>query len=165
MDGIAVVIALLDQMRALNVELGVLMDQMREGLAEASQTQRDVWALGRAVQGEGAELFGSQREEVGAWLAHAAVNFHEAGWQPGTLAEQVEQRYHGVRNCDVPALWALRLARQAIEREADVTSGAMFVLSGQDLRVAGMESVKGKAVRSFRHGRHEFYFFKLWPGE
>lgn len=120
-----------------------------------------VW-LARAIEGEGASLFGDQREEVGRWIAHTALNRLESPHWPDTMETVVCDGFYGHRLIDWPAPWAMRLARDAMARKTDVTGGALFMLSSQDLAEHGW-STDGE-LRSFRKGHWELHFYRRWPG-
>ena len=118
-------------------------------------------ALARAIEGEGAGLFGN-RHEVGAWIAHAAMNRVESAWWADTVGEVVLDGFYGQSRVAQPSAWAIDLAREAMDRERDVAQGAFFVLSGEDLANHGW-SAEG-TIRSFEQGRRSLYFYREWPG-
>lgn len=118
-------------------------------------------ALARAIEGEGAGFFGD-RHEVGAWIAHTAMNRVESAWWADTVGEVVVDGFYGQRRVAQPSAWAIDLAREAMDRERDVAQGSFFVLSGEDLANHGW-SAEG-TIRSFTEGRRSLYFFREWPG-
>ncbi|MBN1814697.1 MAG: hypothetical protein JXA14_22850 [Anaerolineae bacterium] len=125
-----------------------------------------VLALARAIQGEGAGLFGEQRDQVGLWIGHCAMNRIEAGWWEDafkTPAEQIADAFHGCANVPGrPQLWALRLAKMAYGREEDIAGGVMFMLSRADVKKLGPLSRAPDRVFESDQGL-QLQFFKLWP--
>jgi len=125
-------------------------------------SELDVFRLAQAVEGEGAGLF-EDRITVGLWIAHTAINRSEAGWWSDSIVEVVEQDFHGWVNVTVPAEWACEVAKRALMRERDITGGALFVLSRQDLVENGWSAEE--AIHSFEEGAHGLFFFRVWPGD
>jgi len=126
----------------------------------------DVFRRAQAVEGEGAGLF-EDRITVGLWIAHTAINRSEAGWWSDSIVEVVEQDFHGWVNVSVPAGWAQEVARQALDARSgngmDITGGALFVLSRQDLVTNGWSAEE--AIHAFTEGEHGLFFFRVWPGD
>jgi len=132
-------------------------------LGELDET---VIALAKASQGEGAAYFGTQRDAVGLWIGHCAMNRLESGWwddQFESQAEQVEDAFHGCVNVPgEPQEWALRLATLAYCREEDIADGTKFMLSRADIKALG--PLTQAPVRVFENDQgHQLQFFKLWP--
>lgn len=124
----------------------------------------DVLWLARAVQGEGAAFFGEDRDEVGLWIAHTAMNrLDHPWWEYATVADVVRHAFHGVGNVGQPEQWAIELAQQALDRDEDIAGGAVFMLSGVDLEKHGWSC--STAIQAFVNDDHEFYFFRTWPGD
>jgi hypothetical protein len=106
-----------------------------------------VMMVARAVQGEGAAMFGPRRDEVGEWIAHIAFNRYEKEWWqeidgvPCTFAERTEHDFHGVALVDEPDNWAIRLAYEVItarrEGGEDGARGALFAMTLEDLERHG----------------------------
>lgn len=151
----------LAQIGALLISLGNELVEIADSLQPPTE---DVLYLARAIQGEGAALFGPERDEVGLWIAHTALNRLDCGWWPQyeTVTDVVKDAFHGVANVKDPEPWAIDLARQALAREEDIAGGALFMLSGDDLERRGWSSAG--AIRSIVYGDKSFHFFKLWPG-
>ena len=121
-----------------------------------------VFYLARAIEGEGAGLF-ENREQVGTWIAHTALNRVESSWWPNTVEAVVVAGFYGHVRVSSPADWAMGLAREALGREVDQAQGAIFMLSGDDLKTRGW-SAEG-AIRCFEQGEYALCFFHEWPGE
>ena len=120
----------------------------------------EVW-LARAIQGEGAALFGPHRDEVGRYIAWTVYSRMGKPWWPHTVRETVETAFHGTTLVDTPEPWALELARACVLRyrrgqlKAD---GPLFMLSGADLDAQGIER-EGLEVRQvFEHQGHQMWF-------
>jgi hypothetical protein len=128
----------------------------------ATKGRRSVLYLAKAVEGEGADLF-ENREEVGTWIAHTALNRVDDPWWPDTVEEVVREGFYGHVRVRWPADWAINLAREAIAREGDLAQGSVFMLSGEDLRAHGW-STEG-ALRCFEQGAYALCFFREWPGD
>lgn len=105
----------------------------------------DTVTLARAIQGEGAAMFGERRDEVAYWIAHTAINRWEVPrWRyidgvDCTFASRVEYDWHGTVNVSEGQVepWALRIAQSAIRSRRrggiDRANGALFALSLDDL--------------------------------
>jgi hypothetical protein len=134
-------------------------------LAPVAPGQEDISVilLARAIEGEGAALFGDSRDEVGLWIGHTAMNRMAKPWWSDTMVGVISKAFHGYINVQRPARWAVRLAKQAMERDEDITDGALFMLSGQDLDGHGWPSSGAHQV--FVSDDHEMYFFRTWPGD
>lgn len=117
--------------------------------------------LARAIEGEGAGLF-ADRDEVGAWIAHTVLNRVASPWWPESVEEVVLGGFHGYARVARPLRWATDLAVEALAREEDLAQGALFVLSGEDLRIHGWAA--DGAIRVYRQGGRSLYFFVEWPG-
>ena len=117
--------------------------------------------LARAIEGEGAGLF-ENRQEVGTWIAHTALNRLESPWWPDTIEKVVLEGFHGHVRVSRPSDWAIALAREAMARKGDLAQGAVFVLSGEDLSANGWRAES--ALRCFAQGAHALCFFREWPG-
>ena len=128
-------------------------------------TPADVVMLARAIQGEVAYLFGEQRDEVALWIAHTAINRAQKPWWNRGIAKETEIAFHGVDNVESCHLepWAIGIALAALMREEDVACGAVFMLSGKDLKQQGLEHRKPEAVQVFEHEGNDFYFFRDNP--
>lgn len=123
----------------------------------------DITMLARAIEGEGASLFGDRRDTVGLWVGHVAMNRYETGWWSDlTFSEMVERDFHGVRLVTEPASWAVDLATKAYRRDHDVADGALFVLSKPD--TGNLHADITRSVEHFKEGEWELYFFREWPG-
>ncbi len=131
-------------------------------VSAARRNDPSVLYLARAIEGEGAGLF-ENREEVGTWIAHTALNRLASPWWPDTVEAVVAEGFHGHARIARPSDWAIRLAREAMARQGDPARGAVFLLSGDDLRAHGWRA-EG-AIRCFRQGRYSLCFFCEWPGE
>jgi hypothetical protein len=186
------------------------LESFRDKLAEEEEPKpepedsgkyrvEDLVMLARAMAGEGAGLFGEERDEVALWIGHAALNYWETNWwmtkamlkamlanEPERLiralnalsqndrqalreivhqADVTKYRYHGTTNVEKPPEWAIKLAARALHRDGDITQGAIFMLSGVDLKNMGKYDRRGEAIRGFRGPKgHEFYFFRKWVG-
>ena len=141
-----------------------LGNELVEMSDDAKPLDDDTIWLARAIQGEGAALFGDQRDEVGLWIAHTALNrVHHPWWPEFGVIKVIRSAFHGVENVRNPDPWAIELAKRALNREEDVTGGALFMLSGDDLKRAGWSS--DTAIRSFSYRDASFHFFRLWPGQ
>lgn len=153
----------LRQAAAQLIALGAALMDIAEGLEPPSM---DLLYLARAIQGEGAALFGVRRDEVGLAIAHTAMNRLGKTYWPDNLMEIVTQAFHGYVNVQEPESWALDLARQAMAREGDLVDGAVFMLSHSDLVARKWTDRAGEAVRVIESpdGKHRFYFFREWPG-
>jgi len=143
------------------IELLSLSAQLVGALSGVELHLEDAVLLARAVEGEGAALF-SNRNEVGQWIAHTAMNRTQRKWWPHDLVTVVTRDFHGYANCQVPQVWALQIAVQAMLRTEDMTGGAVFVLNRADLQKLGYDKA-GYAIKTFAEGEHELYFFKVWP--
>jgi hypothetical protein len=128
----------------------------------ARRRRTAVLYLARAIEGEGAGLF-ENREQVGAWVAHTALNRVESSWWPNTVEAVVVSGFYGHVRVSEPEDWARDLAREALEREEDQAQGAVFMLSGDDLKTRGW-GAEG-AIRCFEQGKYALCFFLEWPGE
>ena len=115
----------------------------------AGYVDADVLMVARAIQGEGAALFGARRDELGEWIAHVAYNRYKKEWWqridgvPCTFAERTEYDFHGVALVpeeDVEP-WAIRIAYAVLEERkaggADGARGALFAMSLVDLQDNG----------------------------
>jgi hypothetical protein len=131
-------------------------------VSPAGEAHPAVLYLAKAVEGEGAGLF-ENREEVGTWIAHTALNRLEGPWWPDTIEEVVREGFHGHVRVSRPSDWAMEVAREAMARKGDLARGAVFVLSGEDLRAHGWRA-EG-AMRCFEEGAHALCFFREWPGD
>jgi hypothetical protein len=120
--------------------------------------------LSRCVEGEGAHLFKGQRDEVADWIAHTFVNRSENKWLGrNSIKWDVQANCHGYALVENPSWWAYEAAIEALIRSGDVTGGALFFLSGDDLNAMGLEDIE--TVRSFRQGRWSLHFFDEWPDD
>lgn len=152
--------------------IGAQLISLGNELIEMSDSTKppddEVLWLARAIQGEGAALFGDNRDEVGLWIAHTALNRLNRERHPywrdkyATIVDVVRDAFHGVARVKQPEPWAIELARQALNREEDIAGGAVFMLSGADLKRHGWSS--SSAIQAFVSDGHAFYFFRLWPG-
>jgi len=120
--------------------------------------------LARAVQGEGAGFF-SNRQEVGLWIAHIALNRYEdresnPWWHHRSIQEIVEDAFHGYVNVKDPDPWAVRIVWKAVGRKEDITGGALFMLSKNDMERLQVTAVP---LQAFEEGPWGLYFFKTWP--
>jgi hypothetical protein len=120
-----------------------------------------VLTLARAVEGEGAGLF-ADRQEVGIWVAHTAMNRVESDWWADSVGAVVLDGFHGQSRVLQPSDWAIDLARKAMDREQDIAQGALFVLSGEDLSNHGWSTES--TIHSFEQDGWSLHFFREWPG-
>jgi len=126
------------------------------------QTREDAYWLARCVEGEGAHLFGSQRDEVADWIAHTFVNRSQNAWHKHRgIKLDVILNCHGYTKVEEPHWWAYEASVEALIRLEDVTGGALFFLSGDDLERMGLEGTE--TLGSFRQGRWSLHFFEGWP--
>jgi hypothetical protein len=145
---------------AIGAELMELADAKPE--PEPAPTL-DVIYLARAIQGEGAGGFGDQRDALGLWIGHTAMNRLEKGWwRYDTMVDVIIGAFHGYVNVASPAPWAIDLAYCSIHREEDIADGALFMLSGGDLKEHGWSA--STAIKTFTYHGLTMYFFRLWPG-
>lgn len=153
----------LRQLAAQLLAIGAALMDIADGIEPPSQ---DLLYLARAIQGEGAAMFGVRRDEVGLAIAHTAMNRLGKSYWPDTLQEIVTQAFHGYVNVQEPEAWALELARQAMVRENDLVNGAVFMLSHSDLVARHWTDRASEAVRIIESpdGQYRFYFFREWPG-
>lgn len=142
--------------------LEIIRQDSEEEPVGPGEVAPDVLYLARAIQGEGAALFGDCRDEVGLWIGHTAMNRMAKPWWPDTMVGVVSSAFHGYVNVLRPARWAVHLAQQAMERDEDLAEGALFMLSGKDLEDHGWSS--SSAHQAFVSDGNEFYFFRTWPG-
>lgn len=132
------------------LSLSETCQELSEACADLSYqiyvSDSDVLALARAIQGEGAGLFGEEREALALWIAHTAYNRWEKPWWKRidgvdcTFAARVEYDWHGIRNVapENVELWALRIAHQVLmERRnggTDQANGSLFAMTLDDLQ-------------------------------
>jgi len=140
---------------------------LQQALALMSQPSEDVLLLARAIQGEGAGLF-TDREQVGLWIGHTAVNLYQSNWQGGrweSVADVVRDRFHGYVNVKQPAQWAIDLAEKALSG-FDITNDAQAMLSLADLRAHGWPLRDDLLLRAFTtpDGR-QLRFYGTWAEE
>jgi hypothetical protein len=176
------------------------LEALKAQLEQPDYATDDLTVLARAMAGEGAALFGPDRDKVARWIGHAAINYWETNWwmvedmlkamlanEPErliralnalsqndraalreivTLADVTAYRYHGTANVKgKPPEWAIKIAAQVLHRESDITHGAMFMLSGNDLKNLSAWDRRDEAIHRFAGPKgHEFYFFRLWVG-
>ncbi|NIS82306.1 MAG: hypothetical protein GTO14_19340, partial [Anaerolineales bacterium] len=132
-----------------------------EACTARGYTADDVILLARAIEGEGAALFGDRRDEVGMWIAHTALNRAAKDYWPDSVGEIVKAAFHGYVNVTVPESWAIALALGSMERSRDWADGALFMLSGRDLDKLCIRGRAGDAIKYFSTPRgHELYFFE-----
>ena len=176
-------------------ELGALYADAAAHLDSHGTVSADALMLARAIQGEGAALFGARRDEVGAWIVHTALNYWETGWWDtpeyrAIIAKRigvdhldsedvrfwmvVATQYHGTAIvAGDPEPWAIRLAYNELEvrREGgpDKARGARFMLSFDDLRRHGWEeqarAVNVQILVSPLRPTTQFWFLRAYPGE
>ena len=148
--------------------------QVLRALLDSHNTvDADTLMLARAIQGEGAALFGARRDELARWIAHVAYNYWEKRWwdTPAYLAalavflereslgsDEVEmwmvtaQRFHGVALVPEDDLepWAIRIAHEVMTaRRAggeDGARGALFAVSLDDIVAQGWDDAKVRAL-------------------
>ena len=141
-----------------------LMEAIDDLTGEEPEPDLDTLYLARAIQGEGAGAFGIDRDALGLWIGHTAMNRLEKGWWDyESMIDVVTGAFHGYVNATEPAPWAIHLARQAINRQSDIADGALFMLSGADLKNHGWSSET--TIQFFKHEGRAMYFFRLWPGD
>jgi len=126
-------------------------------------TAEDVWMLARAIQGEGAALFGRLRDEVGLWIASTAINRTLRPWWDQGIAKETETAFHGCKNVARPAPWAVAVALAALLNPNDIARGCIFMLSGKDLHDQGLACLMPFAERHFYKDGNELYFFTFNP--
>ena len=141
----------------------------------------DTLMVARAIQGEGAAMFGERRDEVARWIAHVAYNrweqpyWHEIDGVPCTFEERVEYDFHGVARVSEDDLepWAIRIAYEVMEaRRAggdDLARGALFALSLDDIIAQGWEDERVRALCvQYIHAPHnpttQVWFLTEYPG-
>lgn len=157
----------LRQVAAEMIRLGNALMELADSMSPPSApppaaVTLDCLYLARAIQGEGAAMFGPKRDELGLWIGHTAMNRLERGWwNYKTLVDVVSEAFHGYVNVAQPATWALELAARCIDRDEDIAGGALFMLSGEDIKRLGFSS--RSAIKQFDHNGLHMYFFKLWP--
>lgn len=124
--------------------------------------------IARAIQGEGAGLFGNDRDQVGLWIGHTVMNLYNAKWQGGrweTPGDVVTSRFHGYVNVIEPEAWAVNLARLAMV-QGDITGGAVAMLSGDDLKAHGWPSRNDILLRAFvAPTGQQLRFYSTWAEE
>lgn len=127
----------------------------------------DELMLARAIQGEGAHLFGAQRDRVGLGIAFVALKRLNAAPQGTTLRDVIEAGLYGWTNVDEPEPWAFALAEQALMShggtlpDLDPCPPCMYFLSGDDARALDVDlSTETWSVRS---GAWSLHFFTDWP--
>ena len=144
----------------------IWLEAFAEACTARGYTADDVILLAKAIEGEGAAFFGDQRDTVGMWIAHTALNRAAKPWWPSSVGEVVKAAFHGYVNVVEPSEWAIALALGSMERSQDWAEGALFMLSGRDLDALGISERAKSAIAYFIGPQgHEFYFFARWPGE
>jgi hypothetical protein len=140
----------------------------------------DTLMVARAIQGEGAALFGARRDEMARWIAHVAYNRYEKDWWQFidgvscTFAERTEHDFHGTALVGEDELepWAIRLAYEVMTaRRAggpDEARGALFAVSLDDIIASGWDdaAVRALAVQIIHapdDPATQFWFLTAWP--
>jgi len=192
-DALALV-ALLLELSDAHHAVGAGYYQLAHHLDPSGAVDEDVMMVARAIQGEGAAMFGARRDEVGEWIAHTAYNYWQRRWWDTDAyrariadrigadclrSEDVEMwmvvatQYNGTRLVDDPEPWAIRLAHRVLEARrgdgADPTSACHFMLSLDDLQ---NHDWRGRAEGMVRHVisapdnlARQMWFFRRWPGD
>jgi hypothetical protein len=140
----------------------------------------EVVTLARAIQGEGAALFGENRDEVATWIAHVAYNRWEKPWWKKidgvdcTFSARIEQDWHGATDVRVEDLeaWALRIAHQTLDERRnggyDRAKGALFAMTLVDLEFhEWLEQARQDVVHVIPASDDplvQFWFLEAWPG-
>ena len=163
----------LDQQLALLIALA---QNIRNDLAGGIYDP-DTVMLARAIQGENVGVF-AERDELARYLAHVAFNRYTKPWWSKTpdgtlrtLAQVVEEAFHGVVNVKDPDPWALGIAYAVIlTRRAggwDRADGCLFMLSLEDIEAHGWQVKADNAVvRKFTASNGaELWFFRDWIGD
>lgn len=121
----------------------------------------DAYWLARCIQGElSGNFYIGDRDTVGRWVGHTIVNRSQKEWWPGGVEGVVKDACHGYTNAPTLEPWAVALALRAMT-EPDPTDGALFFLSGHDLRAHGWS---GDSIGNFIGAKDfSFHFFKEWP--
>lgn len=161
-----------------HVELGTQMAELALRLSDA-HPPIDVLTLAQAIQGEGAALFGEERDRVATWIAHTAYNrWQKPYWKridgvDCTFAARVEYDWHGSANVqgDVEP-WAVRIAYQVLNDRRnggeDQAKGALFAMTLTDLEEHGwMEHARSLVVDVIVHPDDplvQFWFLSRFPG-
>ena len=165
---------MLDDALALLQALRVVLHNQR---LEATY-DADTLMVARAIEGEGAEAFGLQRDEIARWIAHVAYNrYQQEWWQridgvPCTLAERTEHDFHGTANVEQPDTWAIEVAYNVLNDRRnqghDPTDGRLFMLSLQDLVDHGWATEADQSgPRKFISQQRpdiQLWFLHSWPG-
>jgi len=165
---------MLDDALALLQALRVVLHNQR---LEATY-DADTLMVARAIEGEGAEAFGLQRDEIARWIAHVAYNrYQQEWWQridgvPCTLAERTEHDFHGTANVETPAAWAIEIAYDVLNdrrnQGRDITGGRVFMLSLQDLVDHGWAdkaaTMQPRKFISQDKPATQMWFLHDWPG-
>jgi hypothetical protein len=141
----------------------------------------DVVVLARAIQGEGAAMFGENRDSVAHWIAHTAMNRWGKPWWKRidgadcTFGARVEKDWHGTENVSAEdvELWALRIAHQVLTDRRnggiDRANGALFAMSLADLRTHDwLEEARKQVVHAIASPDDpmtQFWFLLKYPGE
>lgn len=120
----------------------------------------DAYWLARCIQGEVGGVL-HDRETAGLWVGHTMVNRTQKPWWPDDVEEVVKDACHGYVNAPAPDPWALALALRTLSGE-DLTDGALFFLSGHDLKVHSWHESRSFKYFSGPRG-FSLHFFKVWP--
>lgn len=145
--------AIADLLLALIETQGHQIEIMEELLLhfDPSVYDPDALVLARAIQGEGAALFGAQRDEIAVWIAHTAYNRWEKPWwkridgMDCTFAARVEYDWHGTANVTDAEVepWARRIAHRVLRERRrsgiDRANGALFAMTLDDLLTHGWQ--------------------------
>ena len=156
---------LVAKLTALLVGLEAVRDGLRDMDAdlEDALTPDEVW-LARTIQGEGAALFGDQRDALARHIAWTVYSRMAKAWWPNTVRETVESAFHGVVNVRDPEPWALAVARECVlayRRGQLQADGPLFMLSGADMETLDIDPGEARVV--FTHGQYSMAFFDHDP--
>lgn len=129
----------------------------------------DVTLMARAIQGEGAALFGTEAETVADWIGHTVLNLFEAPWQAGrwgTPGAVVADRFPGYVSVLQPMAWAREAAKKCLARDKDITGGAEAMLRQSDLERHKWPPRDDLLIRSFQSAAgFELRFYSRWAEE
>lgn len=117
-----------------------------------------------AIFGEGAGLFGPQRDLVAVAIAESVL----AGSETSNLSieEVVDRYYHGADPANgPPPAWSIDVSRETLTRhltgDPPLDLCCPFMLSDHDLRKHMLDG--STRVRSFHYQGSHLYFFDQWP--
>lgn len=162
-----------------HIELGAQMAELALHLSDMHPSI-DTVTLARAIQGEGAAMFGENRDKVATLIAHTAYNRWEKPWWNRidgvdcTFAARVERDWNGAKL--VPAEdvepWALRIAYQVLSDRRAGRGGqieeSVFAMTLADLQNHGWLERAQQAVVDVVSNPDDpmvqFWFLAAYPG-